>query len=251
MEAGLVISPRFAAKAATANASFEKAHNGNLIEFPAFELRNFAMREPIFSEGEASAYFFNRRHRRTSPSRGVHSTAAMFHEVHRLRDLATSLGRKTAAERLTGFLLAMTPDDAEGGGADRAHPARLPPGNSRSPRTGRGDGLPQFHAVEAKRLHPGRRQFWADNPRSWRSAADRGGTCAAGLFDVIQDASFSGWVGVRREGGRGAASRRISHPFTCAYVSPIEGRSDSARSGRNIYGRDAEAEFGKDSRWTG
>jgi hypothetical protein len=114
MEAGLVISPRFAAQAATANASFEKAHNGNLVEFPAFELRNFDMREPIFSEGEASAYFFDRRRGRTSPSRGVRLTAAMFHEIHRPRDLATSLGRKTAAERLAGFLLAMTPDDADG-----------------------------------------------------------------------------------------------------------------------------------------
>jgi CRP-like cAMP-binding protein len=37
----------------------------------------------------------------------------MFDEIHRLRDLATSLGRKTAAERLAGFLLSMVDEKAE------------------------------------------------------------------------------------------------------------------------------------------
>jgi CRP/FNR family transcriptional regulator len=40
---------------------------------------------------------------------------AMFTEIHRLRDLATALGRKTAAERIAGFLVAL----AQGGGASR------------------------------------------------------------------------------------------------------------------------------------
>ncbi len=166
MEAGLVISPRFAAEAATANASFEKTHSAKLVKFPALELRCFDAREPIFSEGEvstdvfeivqgavmvarhlsggrrqildiagpgriigfsagrthdcsaialrkASAYCHDRRHDRTSPNHGGHLTAAMFDEIHRLRELATSLGRRTAVERLVGFLLAMMPDDAE------------------------------------------------------------------------------------------------------------------------------------------
>jgi CRP-like cAMP-binding protein len=37
--------------------------------------------------------------------------AALFDEVHRLRDLATALGRKTAMERLAGFLLALAGND--------------------------------------------------------------------------------------------------------------------------------------------
>jgi CRP-like cAMP-binding protein len=37
---------------------------------------------------------------------------ALFGEVHRLRDLATALGRKTATERLAGFLLDLAGEDA-------------------------------------------------------------------------------------------------------------------------------------------
>ncbi len=39
----------------------------------------------------------------------------MCEEIHRLRDLATSLGRKTAVERLAGFLVAMIDDGADDG----------------------------------------------------------------------------------------------------------------------------------------
>jgi CRP/FNR family transcriptional regulator len=45
---------------------------------------------------------------------GVDFTAAMFAEIHRLRDLATALGRKTALERLSGFLLATVGEGAVG-----------------------------------------------------------------------------------------------------------------------------------------
>ena len=38
---------------------------------------------------------------------------ALFDEIHRLRDLATALGRKTAMERLAGFLLAVAGDDGD------------------------------------------------------------------------------------------------------------------------------------------
>jgi CRP/FNR family transcriptional regulator len=40
---------------------------------------------------------------------------AMFDEIHRLRDLATALGRKTAMERIAGFLLAMAKGAETGG----------------------------------------------------------------------------------------------------------------------------------------
>jgi CRP-like cAMP-binding protein len=43
---------------------------------------------------------------------GAPITAALFHEVHRLRDLAVSLGRKTALERLAFFLSALIDDAA-------------------------------------------------------------------------------------------------------------------------------------------
>ncbi|MDI9848956.1 helix-turn-helix domain-containing protein [Rhodoblastus sp. 17X3] len=38
---------------------------------------------------------------------------ALFGEVHRLRNLATALGRKTATERLAGFLLDLAGEDAD------------------------------------------------------------------------------------------------------------------------------------------
>jgi CRP-like cAMP-binding protein len=41
---------------------------------------------------------------------GAPFTTAIFDEVHRLRDLATSLGRKTAEERLASFLVALVDD---------------------------------------------------------------------------------------------------------------------------------------------
>jgi CRP-like cAMP-binding protein len=47
----------------------------------------------------------------TAPRHGASIAAAMFDEIHRLRDLAVALGRKTALERLAGFLLAMTGND--------------------------------------------------------------------------------------------------------------------------------------------
>ena len=45
------------------------------------------------------------------PRRGSWIAEALFEEVHRLRDLATALGRKTALERLAGFLLALSAGD--------------------------------------------------------------------------------------------------------------------------------------------
>jgi CRP-like cAMP-binding protein len=62
--------------------------------------------------GKASVHCHDRRPDRTSLPPDVQLTAAMFDEIRRLRDLATSLGRKTAVERLAGFLLAMIPDEA-------------------------------------------------------------------------------------------------------------------------------------------
>lgn len=47
---------------------------------------------------------------KSTPHHGSHLACAMFDEIHRLRDLATALGRKTAAERLASFLLALTGD---------------------------------------------------------------------------------------------------------------------------------------------
>jgi CRP-like cAMP-binding protein len=47
---------------------------------------------------------------KTMPHHDSHLAGAMFDEIHRLRDLATALGRKTAAERLASFLLALTGD---------------------------------------------------------------------------------------------------------------------------------------------
>ncbi len=49
--------------------------------------------------------------RRGRALHGVDLTAAMSGEIHRLRDLATALGRKTAAERMAGFVLAMAGGD--------------------------------------------------------------------------------------------------------------------------------------------
>jgi len=49
---------------------------------------------------------------KNAPRHGRHLATAMFDEIHRLRDLATALGRKTAAERLASFLFALTGDDA-------------------------------------------------------------------------------------------------------------------------------------------
>jgi CRP/FNR family transcriptional regulator len=37
-------------------------------------------------------------------------TTAIYDEIHRLRDLATALGRKTAVERLASFLVALLED---------------------------------------------------------------------------------------------------------------------------------------------
>lgn len=48
---------------------------------------------------------------RTAHGRSTRMAAALFDEVHRLRDLATALGRKTAMERLAGFLLALAGND--------------------------------------------------------------------------------------------------------------------------------------------
>jgi len=62
---------------------------------------------------KASVLCYDGRQARNPLNHGVHLTQAMFDEIHRLRDLATSLGRKTAAERLAGFLLAMIGDDDE------------------------------------------------------------------------------------------------------------------------------------------
>lgn len=45
---------------------------------------------------------------------GVDFTAVMFDEIQRLRDLATALGRKTALERLAGFMLALFDEGADG-----------------------------------------------------------------------------------------------------------------------------------------
>ena len=45
---------------------------------------------------------------------GVDFTGVMFDEIQRLRDLATALGRKTALERLAGFLLSMIDEEAGG-----------------------------------------------------------------------------------------------------------------------------------------
>jgi len=42
---------------------------------------------------------------------GAPLTTAMYDEIHRLRDLATALGRKTAIERLASFLVALLDDN--------------------------------------------------------------------------------------------------------------------------------------------
>ena len=57
------------------------------------------------------------RVRRVSDAAGPQNAdvlRAMFAEIHRLRDLATALGRKTASERIAGFLISLTQ-----GGASR------------------------------------------------------------------------------------------------------------------------------------
>jgi CRP-like cAMP-binding protein len=48
-----------------------------------------------------------------SSTAGVDLAKIMYEEIHRLRDLATALGRKTALERLAGFLLTMIDHEAE------------------------------------------------------------------------------------------------------------------------------------------
>jgi CRP/FNR family transcriptional regulator len=45
------------------------------------------------------------------PHHGAPLTTAMYGEIHRLRDLATALGRKTAIERLASFLVALLDDN--------------------------------------------------------------------------------------------------------------------------------------------
>jgi CRP-like cAMP-binding protein len=47
----------------------------------------------------------------SGPHQGAPLTAALYEEIHRLRDLATALGRKTALERLASFLVALMGDD--------------------------------------------------------------------------------------------------------------------------------------------
>jgi CRP-like cAMP-binding protein len=54
------------------------------------------------------------RHRLQTASRdGARVAAALLEELRRLRDLATALGRKTAIERLAGFLLALAEGDGQ------------------------------------------------------------------------------------------------------------------------------------------
>jgi CRP-like cAMP-binding protein len=48
----------------------------------------------------------------SGPHQGAPLTTALYDEIHRLRDLATALGRKTALERLASFLVALM--DADG-----------------------------------------------------------------------------------------------------------------------------------------
>jgi CRP-like cAMP-binding protein len=50
----------------------------------------------------------SRSHAESHP--GAPLTTAMYDEIHRLRDLATALGRKTAIERLASFLVALLND---------------------------------------------------------------------------------------------------------------------------------------------
>jgi CRP/FNR family transcriptional regulator len=136
----------------------------NTIRFPSSDLRRFAARAPIFSEGEASTDVFEilqgvvmvlrnlsdgRRQildiagagrfigltaREThdcsavvlkkavlyrhvggrflaGPHQSAPLTTALYDEIHRLRDLVTSLGRKTALERLASFLVALIDHD--------------------------------------------------------------------------------------------------------------------------------------------
>ncbi|MGO9432499.1 helix-turn-helix domain-containing protein [Rhodoblastus sp.] len=165
MKSGLSISPLLAVEAALAKASFELPPTSKLIKFPVPELRRFAAREAIFSQGEPAGEVFqiaqgavmvlrelsggrrqildiagpgrfigltrgaahdcsavalrdaavdcHDRRRAHDAFHGVDFTAAMFDEIHRLRDLATSLGRKTAIERLAGFFLATIGGETE------------------------------------------------------------------------------------------------------------------------------------------
>jgi CRP/FNR family transcriptional regulator len=61
-----------------------------------------------------SAVLCHDRCRARKAFQGVDFVAALYDEIHRLRDLATALGRKTALERLAGFLCAMIGEAADG-----------------------------------------------------------------------------------------------------------------------------------------
>jgi CRP-like cAMP-binding protein len=159
-----MMSPAFADRVRFENELSVSRQGCDAIRFPSSELRRYAARDCIFSEGEASKDIFEilqgavmvlrnlsggRRqildvaragrfigitarefhdcsavalkktllYRHTGsrflagPHQGAPLTTAMYDEIHRLRDLATSLGRKTALERLASFLVALMGDD--------------------------------------------------------------------------------------------------------------------------------------------
>lgn len=146
-------------------ASLSAGASARCLKFPSMELRRFAARESVFSEGEAATDIFEilqgavmvqrnlsggrrqildiagvgrfiglsardvhdcsaialkktllYRHAgcrgKAAPHHGAPLTTAMYDEIQRLRDLATSLGRKTAVERLASFLVALVDDDS-------------------------------------------------------------------------------------------------------------------------------------------
>jgi CRP/FNR family transcriptional regulator len=160
-----MISPAFANRGNLLNQSSTNRQICDAIRFPSSDLRRYAARDSIFSEGEASSDVFEilqgavivlrnlsggrrqildiadagrfigltarkthdcsalalkrtllYRHAGSSvhagPHHGAPLTAAIYDEIHRLRDLATALGRKTAVERLASFLVALLDDDS-------------------------------------------------------------------------------------------------------------------------------------------